>query len=308
MERRVKNSITLRLDNHERILNNSSLKRYSGRLNLNQKAFDGRVKIAYTFIGAQKQNVRPDQGSMVVDMLRLNPTISARTNGQPTLIDDILSPLARQQLYTDEATNNRIIANISPSIEFFKGLTYKMNLGVDFSSTDRVVQTVPYALLEGLDFGSLNSIYYKNSNSLIENTLNYVFDKDKHSMNFLAGHSFQEFFENRSSFGLTGFANNDIEPRYQDQFSTQEQPTTLNTYAIKNELQSFFGRVNYGFASKYLVTATFSADGSSKFGTNNRYGYFPSFAAGWNITNEDFMSGTAFTNLKLRASWGQTGN
>jgi iron complex outermembrane receptor protein len=296
------------LDNQEGILNNSSLKRYSGRLNLNQIAFKGKMKIAYNFIGAQTQNERPNQGSIVVDMLRLNPTIPALTNGQPTLIDDILSPVARQQLYKDEATNNRIIANISPSIEFVKGLTYKLNLGVDFSSTDRVVQTMPYALLEGLDFGSLNSIYSKNSNSLIENTLNYVLSTGNHNLNFLAGHSYQQFFESQNNFGQTGFANNGIEPRYQDQSSTQEQPTIVNNYATKNELQSFFGRMNYGFADKYLLTATLRADGSSKFGTNNRYGYFPSFAAGWNITNEEFMSNPQITNLKLRASWGQTGN
>lgn len=296
------------LDDQEGILNNSSLKRYSGRLNLNQIAFKGKMKIAYNFIGAQTQNERPDQGSIVVDMLRLNPTIPALTNGQPTLIDDILSPVARQQLYKDEATNNRIIANISPSIEFVKGLTYKLNLGVDFSSTDRVVQTTPYALLEGLDFGSLNSIYSKNSNSLIENTLNYVLSTGNHNLNFLAGHSYQQFFESQNNFGQTGFANNGIEPRYQDQSSTQEQPTIVNNYATKNELQSFFGRMNYGFADKYLLTATLRADGSSKFGTNNRYGYFPSFAAGWNITNEEFMSNPQITNLKLRASWGQTGN
>ncbi|AWV98712.1 SusC/RagA family TonB-linked outer membrane protein [Arcticibacterium luteifluviistationis] len=299
---------SLGLDNQEGILNNSSLKRYSGRLNLNQTALDGKLKIAYNFIGAQTENSRPDGANMVVDMLRLNPTIPARTNGIPTLLDDILSPVARQDLYSDDAVNSRIIANIAPSLELYKGLTYKLNLGVDFSSTERVIQTVPYALLEGLDLGSLNSIYSKNSNSLIENTLNYVFTKDRHNMSFLAGHSFQKFFENQTSFERTGFANNDIEPRYQDQLSTTEQPTVVNTYATKNELQSFFGRVNYGFADKYMVTATFRADGSSKFGANNKYGYFPSFAAGWNITNEDFMSGSAFTNLKLRASWGQTGN
>ncbi|WP_341224577.1 TonB-dependent receptor [uncultured Arcticibacterium sp.] len=299
---------SLGLDNQEGILNNSSLKRYSGRLNLNQTALNGKLKVAYNFIGAQTENSRPDGTSMVTDMLRLNPTIPALTNGEPTLLDDILSPIARQQLYSDDAVNSRLIANISPSLELYKGLTYKLNLGVDFSSTERAIQTVPYALLEGLDLGSLNSIYAKNSNSLIENTLNYVFTKEKHSMNFLAGHSYQKFFDNQTSFERTGFANNDIEPRYQDQLSTTEQPTVVNTYATRNELQSFFGRVNYGFADKYMVTATFRADGSSKFGANNKYGYFPSFAAGWNITNEDFMSGSTFTNLKLRASWGQTGN
>lgn len=299
---------SLGLDNQEGILNNSNLKRYSGRLNLNQTALNGKLKIAYNFIGAQTENSRPDGTSIVTDMLRLNPTIPARTNGEPTLLDDILSPIARQELYSDDAVNSRLIANISPSLELYKGLTYKLNLGVDFSSTERAIQTLPYALLEGLDLGSLNSIYAKNSNNLIENTLNYVFTKDKHSMNFLAGHSFQKFFDNQTSFERTGFANNDIEPRYQDQLSTTEQPTVVNTYATKNELQSFFGRVNYGFADKYMLTATFRADGSSKFGANNKYGYFPSFAAGWNITNEDFMSGSTFTNLKLRASWGQTGN
>jgi iron complex outermembrane receptor protein len=138
--------------------------------------------------------------------------------------------------------------------------------------------------------------------------LNYVLSTGNHNLNFLAGHSYQQFFESQNNFGQTGFANNGIEPRYQDQSSTQEQPTIVNNYATKNELQSFFGRMNYGFADKYLLTATLRADGSSKFGTNNRYGYFPSFAAGWNITNEEFMSNPQITNLKLRASWGQTGN
>ncbi|MCR9065255.1 MAG: SusC/RagA family TonB-linked outer membrane protein [Cytophagales bacterium] len=299
---------SLGLDNQEGILNNSNLKRYSGRINLNQNALDGKLKIAYNFIGAQTLNARPNTGAMVVDMLQLNPTIPALTDGKPTLLDDILNPLAREELYKDEATNSRIIANISPSLEIFDGFTYKLNLGVDFSSTDRVVQNLPYSLLAGLEFGSLNSTFTKNNNSLIENTLNYVFSKEEHNLNFLAGHSYQQFFDNQRAFSLSGFANNDIEPQYQDQLSTQERPTTMNTYAIKNELQSFFGRANYSFADKYMLTATLRADGSSKFGANNKYGYFPSFAAGWNITNEDFMANSNLTNLKLRASLGQTGN
>ncbi len=82
----------------------------------------------------------------------------------------------------------------------------------------------------------------------------------------------------------------------------------MNAWAVKNELQSFFGRVNYTYKDKYLFTATLRADGSSKFGANNKYGYFPSVAAGWNMGNEGFMANSFFSNLKLRASWGQTGN
>ena len=80
-------------------------------------------------------------------------------------------------------------------------------------------------------------------------------------------------------------------------------------YAFINELQSFFGRVTYQYADKYLVTANFRADGSSKFGDNNKYGFFPSFSLGWRISEEQFLKGSsAITNLKLRAGWGQTGN
>jgi iron complex outermembrane receptor protein len=82
----------------------------------------------------------------------------------------------------------------------------------------------------------------------------------------------------------------------------------VSTGAVRNELQSYFGRLNYAFANKYLVTATLRADGSSKFGANNKYGYFPSVALGWNVTNEDFMANSFFNNLKVRASYGVTGN
>ena len=75
-----------------------------------------------------------------------------------------------------------------------------------------------------------------------------------------------------------------------------------------NELQSFFGRVTYQYNNKYLATANFRADGSSKFGENNKYGYFPSFSLGWKISEEEFMQNSIFSNLKLRAGWGITGN
>jgi iron complex outermembrane receptor protein len=107
---------------------------------------------------------------------------------------------------------------------------------------------------------------------------------------------------------MEGFTDNGIQPRFQDQISTSSTPTTVNSAAEENKLQSFFGRVNYSYDSKYLLTATFRADGSSKFGGNNRYGYFPSFALGWNVSQEDFFEVSFVNNLKLRGSWGQTGN
>ncbi|MEL6589383.1 MAG: SusC/RagA family TonB-linked outer membrane protein [Bacteroidota bacterium] len=299
--------ISAGVEDQEGILLNSRLRRYSGRVNLTQKALNGRLNVDYNFSGTKTENTRPN-GSIIVDMLQLNPTIPVSTDGQPTLLDDKLNPTVLNDIYSDESDNNRILANIAPSIEIIKGLTYRINLGVDYSTTNRDVQLLPYALLEGFELGSLTSITTRNENQLLENTLTYQLDLDKSNFTILAGHSYQKTLVQQKSFRLSGFADNGVNPIYQDQTSTQDQPTTLSAFAVENELQSFFGRVNYQYEGKYLATATFRADGSSKFGENNKYGYFPSFALGWNISKESFMSASVFSNLKLRASWGQTGN
>ncbi len=297
------------LDDQEGIYNNSSLKRYSGRVNLTQKALDGRFNVDFNLTASRTVNERPDIGSIVVDMLQLNPTIPVFTNGEPTLLDERLNPIQRNRLYTDEANSNRILANIAPSYEIIDGLTYKISLGVDYSSTDRDIQTEPFALLEGSEFGELDSRIITNSNFLVENTLTYTLSNDDHNVTLLAGHSYQETEFKQKTFELEGFALNGIEPRFQDQISSDVLPTTLESVAYENEQQSFFSRLNYGYKSRYLLTATIRADGSSRFGENNKYGYFPSVALGWNINNEDFMADNElFSNLKLRASWGQTGN
>lgn len=297
------------LDDQQGTFENSSLKRYSGRVNLNQKAWDGRLNVDLNLTASRTLNERPDAGATVVDMLQLNPTFSPFTNGEPSFYDERLNPLVRNRIYSDDAVSNRILANIMPSVEIVKGLTYKLNLGVDYSSTTRDVQRTPFSLIEGFEFGFLNASTTVNSNTLVENTLTYALNTGEHSITLLGGHSYQETSFEQKLFELDDFADNGIEPRYQDQISSERFPTILTSEAFINELQSFFGRVNYGYADKYLVTATMRADGSSRFGENNKYGYFPSVALGWNISNEAFMpENSIINNLKLRASWGQTGN
>ena len=298
------------VDDQEGTFANSSLKRYSGRLNLNQKALDGKLNVDFNLSASRTLNNRPDAGATVADMLELNPTIPLYTNGEPTLLDDNrLNPMIRNEIYADESNSNRILANISPSVEIVKGLTYKLNLGVDYSSSNRDQQRAPYALLEDLNQGYLNSWITTNQNTQVDNTLTYTFEKGDHGATILVGHSYQEVFFQQKKFELQSFADNGIDPRYQDQISSQEFPTSLFSTAEKNELQSFFGRVNYDYQDKYLLTTTMRADGSSKFGENNKYGYFPSVALGWNISKENFLSeSTIVNNLKLRASWGQTGS
>ncbi|AGA76754.1 SusC/RagA family TonB-linked outer membrane protein [Echinicola vietnamensis] len=303
---------SLGYQDQEGILKNSELERFSGKLNMNQKAFDGRLNVDYNLTASHTKNLRPSIGSTISDMLSLNPTVPTYTDGEPTLLNtNALNPLKRYELYSDDAANNRILATISPSFEIVDGLTYKLNLGVDYSSTNRYQQYRPYSGVineSNISDGTLDEGISENTNKLVENTLTYNWHNYQHNLTVLAGHSYQTFLDEYRLTSARGFADNNIEPRYQDHNSTSEYPTTVSSSAVKNELQSFFARVNYTFDEKYLFTGTFRADGSSKFGENNKYGYFPSFALGWNITKEDFMSNSFFDNLKLRASWGQTGN
>jgi TonB-linked SusC/RagA family outer membrane protein len=300
------------VQDQEGILKTSDLKRYSGKLNMNQKAFNGRLNIDYNLVASHTENLRPNIGSTISDMLSLNPTIPAYTNGDPTMLTtNALNPLQRYEIYSDKAINNRILSNISPSFEILDGLVYKLNLGVDYSTTTRDQQYKPYPAVineSNVSNGALSTLIGANTNKLVENTLTYNWHKSVHNVTLLAGHSYQSFLEENRTFAYAGFANNNIEPKYQDQTSSTTYPTTVTASAVKNELQSYFGRVNYSYDDKYLLTGTLRADGSSKFGSNNKYGYFPSVALGWNISREDFMSNSPFDNLKLRASWGQTGN
>ena len=192
--------ISAGVEDQEGILLNSKLRRYSGRVNLTQKALQGRLNVDYNFSGSRTENTRPNQG-VIVDMLQLNPTIPVFTSsGAPTLLDDQLNPIVRNQIYSDESDNSRLLANIAPSLEIIKGLTYRLNLGVDYSTTNRDVQRIPYALLEGFELGSLTSIATRNENQLLENTLTYNLDLGQNNLTFLAGHSYQRTLVQQKSF------------------------------------------------------------------------------------------------------------
>ncbi|GLB47908.1 TonB-dependent receptor SusC [Neptunitalea sp. Y10] len=293
--------------NIEGIFANSNLRRYTGRVNITQKMFNDRFKVDFNLTGSRTKNNRPIISTIVGNMLTLNPTYPAYTDGQPTTTfnNGAFNPLIRQQLYKDETNNNRILANVAPSLEIVKGLTYKLNLGVDYSTTSRVVQNTPNVL--PYEEGSLTLTDVENRNSLVENTLTYKANFGKHDVTLLAGHTYQEIFYNYKSWNYDLFPVNGIEPQYQPEAATNSY--VPSSEATINELQSFFGRVNYSFDNRYLITGTFRADGSSKFGSNNKYGYFPSVALGWRITEENFMSNQdVLNNLKLRVSWGKTGN
>jgi len=126
----------------------------------------------------------------------------------------------------------------------------------------------------------------------------------------LVGYSWQSFQNRGSVLQATGFNTSDLDimiNNVQSANFTVPNSGVAGSYGEIDELQSYFGRVNYSIGNKYILTGTLRADGSSKFGENNRYGYFPSAAVAWRLSNEDFI-GDAFYDLKLRMGWGVTGN
>ncbi|MBT1703488.1 SusC/RagA family TonB-linked outer membrane protein [Chryseosolibacter indicus] len=303
---------SLGLQDQEGILHNSSLKRYSGRINLTQKALQNdKLKIDLNLSATQTINDRPSAENVIGTAISANPTYPVYgADGKPFLFPSGTdNPLITYALNKDITTTNRIIGNISPSLEIIKGLVYKLNFGIDNANSVRDEQSLPS--LVPLKDGNLKSTFGQNTNSLIENYLTYDFKlNDDNNFSVLAGHSFQKFFIQKRTFSINKFPISDVEPRNNPSLGTDltlvnNKPTGETT---RNELQSFFGRMNYSFRDKYLLTATVRADGSTKFGANNKYGVFPSFSLGWRISEEAFMQSTPLSNLKLRAGWGQTGN
>lgn len=293
----------------EGILKNSKLKRYTGRINVSQKFLEDRLTVDVNLNATNTFNQRPPIEALVGGAISANPTLPAYDDqGQPFKYQSGTNPLITLGLEKDVTTVNRVIGNISPSLKLTKDLVYRMNLGIDNSSSVQDKQSLPNAV--PLQDGRLESIYKTNRNVLIENYFTYTLAKTDHNLTALLGHSYQKIFVQERSSSINKFPISPIEPIYnpglgQDLTLANNRP---GGYALENELQSFFSRVNYQYKDKYLATATVRADGSSKFGSNNKYGVFPSFSVGWRLSEEAFLKSGPFSDLKLRAGWGQTGN
>jgi TonB-linked SusC/RagA family outer membrane protein len=297
------------VQNQEGVMRNSSLKRYTGRINASQKLMDDRLVIDMNLTASQTINNRPPIESVLGSALSANPTYPVRdANGVLARYQAFTNPVLALDLNKDVTTINRIVGSISPSFKILKNLTYKLNLGVDNSSSTRDVQVLPSAVPQ--QDGRLDATYLDNRNVLVENYFTFNDSFGDHSFNALVGHSYQKFTLNGRNWSINKFSVSPIEPANNPSLG-QELALATNRpggFAVINELQSFFSRLNYTFKNRYLFTATVRADGSSKFGANNKYGIFPSFSAGWRLSEESFMQSGPFSDLKLRAGWGQTGN
>jgi TonB-linked SusC/RagA family outer membrane protein len=206
----------------------------------------------------------------------------------------------------DNTKRYRIFSSIYAEVKIIDGLTYRLNLGPDFtlSRFGRFIGSETNARRRG-DAQAFNENRF-GFNYTIENIVNYNKTFGKHTLNVTGVQSIQKDNFERYRSEVQG-----IPAQAQSFYSLNSATSVLGVQSSLTEwtISSLMGRVNYSFDDKYLLTATIRRDGSSRFGENTKYGNFPGVAVGWNISNETFMKGITWIDmLKLRAGWGQVGN
>lgn len=304
----------------EGIVETSGLKRLTGRFNSSRNFLDDRLKIStqVTIANTHDDNVAISdnsgfEGDLLGSALKANPTLPIRdADGefiQPSNTEP--NPVAILELSDSYTDALRALGNISAEIQLFEGLSFKTVAGFDRSSSERRDAFSGDLVATGIaGQGRLFTSDIQLDNKLWENYFTYK--KRAGSIDFtgLLGYSYQSFGVATKNFEFTNFRSTDLNIILNN-FASADQSTGgvvgRNSSRSNDELQSYFGRLNFGIADKYLLTLTMRADGSTRFGGNNKYGYFPSAAFKWRLIEEDFVP-EFFDDLGLRLGYGVTGN
>lgn len=299
------------------VVKNNGMDRFTGRVNLEQQVSKYvKIGVNMTLSRNQMDNVPLGEGqnenaSIMVAAAQFNPILGIKDqNGEYILNSEaafLPNPVSLLEI-TDKTIKERLLATSFIEIKPIQDLTLKANLGIDRNYQKHKVYLPKTTLYGAKKDGQADIAQYDKSDYLMELTANYAKRFGDHNLNALVGYSFQRFTDEslsagNSQFLIDGFLYNNLGA------GAYPKPS-VGSSASKNEMASFFGRVNYSFKDRYLLTATLRADGASNFAKNNRWGYFPSVALGWRFTEEEFLQ--PLTNVlssgKLRLSYGQTGN
>ncbi|MBA4140278.1 MAG: TonB-dependent receptor [Segetibacter sp.] len=307
----------------EGVLRYTGVERFSGKLGMETNIGNHLIvgaSLQPAFINQNRTNTNSGREDIVGVSLWANPTLNPyNSNGDlvPYLVSpqnkyhsawSFVNPLfnIRETKQTDKGFQNLGLAYLEWKIT--KGLTMRSSLNTNWS-TSKYFQYVPSSVGSSntppvAGTGRSLSITGENFDWLIENTATYEKTFGKHRINALAGYTTQK----STSRGI----NLSADPYANDLLQTINAAQTIKTWGESvNDwsLISYLGRINYSFEDKYLFTATFRSDGSSRFGYENRYANFPSIAGAWRISQEDFLKNIkSINNLKVRASFGASGN
>ncbi|MDR7131053.1 TonB-linked SusC/RagA family outer membrane protein [Algoriphagus sp. 4150] len=300
------------------IIKGSDYERYSIRSAINHKISD-KFKVDFNSTMTKLVTARRDSeggsrgNSMIGAALGASPlsrpyldngTINHLADDFPFVSPDMINPLYFINEQSTVISANVVLANAAVSYNPIPDITIRVSGGVE-NRDDRTDNYRSRQFINSNGNASITTSQYISR--LNENTITYanVFN-EKHDLNVLAGFTYQDFTTKFLAGSGAGFLSDLYET---DNIGAAETPGIPTSGYSSSTLLSYLGRVNYGFANKYLFTASFRADGSSRYSEGNKWGYFPSGAIAWKVSEEDFMkSQEAISTLKIRSSWGQTGS
>ena len=296
-------------------------KRYSLRFNSQFKK--GKFTFGENFAVSRSQNVdggfgNQGEGTAIGQVIKMQPIIPVFdvagywAGAKANTLGNGSNPLAVLGKDKDNVfTANRILGNVFAEVEIVKGLRARTNFGIQFDANkDKRFQFPTPENSEPTTETRLTENNFEGTTWTWTNTLSYnnVFN-DVHSLGILVG---TEAIRNENTFiqqQISNFVSTDINAWYiQDALA---DPGTRNGFSSGgfSSLQSVFGKVDYTYNDKYILSGTVRRDGSSRFGEANRFGVFPAFSAGWRVSSEPFMAGVSWiSDFKIRGGWGITGN
>ena len=301
--------------NQDGVVKNSGIKKYIARVNLERK-FGDKVQMGINLNTSlikdqnstdglnNNENAGPINAALLYDPTE--PVYNADGNFAQSKNLTINNPVSLIDGLSSTNATNRTLGSVYLRYTILKGLDAKLNFGSDRQTARRDLYNSRRTLNGASAGGIANIATLDRSNVLLEYTMNYTRKlNEKSTFGALGGITYQ-YFNNRTFAGIIrGFPSDALATNNLGLGDTNND--NLSSSQEDNTLLSYLGRVNYTYNDRYLFTASFRADGSSRFGENNKFGYFPSVALGWRLSEEPFIP-DFFYDLKLRGSWGITGN
>lgn len=292
------------------VLKGSDFERYNMRLN-NSYELSDRITIGHN-LSASWFNTENPSNAALQWAYRLSPIITpfdANGDFSDSNNSGAGNPLAAIEYNNSETRGQRVVGNAFTDIKLWEDFTFRSSIGIDFRNNQNQTFT-PEFFVSPTQFNEVNAInksWERWFDWLWENTLTWDKTIGNHYFNILGGITSQQ-----SSYEILGGTRRNIaseDPNLWYLNAGEVEGATNQNYGLRNSIASYLFRANYTLMDRYLFTATFRADGSSRFPPGQRWGYFPSFALGWNVSEENFLADAGWLdNLKIRASWGQIGN
>lgn len=302
--------------NQNGVMEGSGMKSANARMNINHKALNDKLKlnmnISYGETNSDQAPVSNTVGSemgssMLYEAYVFNPTypIYNEEGDYYDVPPYRVNPASFSKELLDERATTQFLGNLTADWNFYKPFTLQVNAGYNKNTINRNSYISKSNLLGNGNNGYVTVQKLSDYSKLLETILKYNQSFGKHNIDAMVGYSWQYFYSEGQTTKAYGFLSDNFKWYSLAAAQTVE---SVSSYAESNTLISMYGRINYNYADKYLLTATVRRDGSSRFGSGNKWGIFPSVAASWRISQEDFFQNDIMSDLKLRASFGITGS